>query len=138
MQNRLSGDLLVTKRFRTVEKSSMSFGMKREGKISRETKKLDDILLKAIDETLKQVFVEAGTKAIYDYIENNCHLKREEIAEKPEVFSTGLERLLASAAPVIEKLILKKLHRKLELKFEEEKGYEFSDYIKDLREKHGC
>jgi len=96
---------------------------------------LDDLLLKVIDETLRQVFRETGTKVIYDYLTNNSHLKREEIAEKPEVFSAGLERLMVSAAPVIEKSILKNLYHKLGLKFEENEGYEFSDYIKELKKR---
>jgi len=95
--------------------------------------RLDDLLVKVVDETLREVFKEAGTKVIYDFLENSSHLKREEIAEKPEVFSAGLERLMASAAQVIEKLILKNLYSKLGLKVEEKEGYEFSDYIKELR-----
>ena len=111
----------VTKQLRTVEK----------------TGSLDDLLLSVVDETMKQVFREAGAKVIYNYIEDKCHLKREEIAEKPEVFSLGLERLLSSATPMMEKLILKNLYSKLELKFAEKKGYEFSDYIRELKEKCG-
>ena len=111
----------VTKQLHTVEKSTRG-----------------ELLLSVVDETLKQVFREAGSKVIYDYLENKCHLKREEITEKTEVFSAGLERLLSSGAPVIEKLILENLYRKLELKFEEKKGYEFSDYIKESKEKCGC
>jgi len=60
-------------------------------------------------------------------------LRRGEIAEKPEVFSAGLERLMVSAARVIEILILKNLYRRLGLAFEEKEGYEFSDYVKELR-----
>ena len=122
----------MTKRLSTVEKSSVPSGTKLEGKISRRTKKLDDLLLGVVDETLRQVFRETGAKVIYGYLGNNCHLKREEIAEKPEVFSAGLERLLGSGAPVIEKLILKNLYSKLGLKFVEKEGYEFSDYVKEL------
>lgn len=96
-------------------------------------KALDDLLINVVDETLRQVFREEGTKAIYAFIKNNCHLKREEIAEKPKVFSAGLERLMGSAAPVIEKLILKNLHRKLGLKFVKKEGYELSDYVKEMR-----
>ena len=94
---------------------------------------LDDLLLKVVDETLRQVFREAGTEVIYGFLENNSHLKREEIGEKPEVFSAGLERLMVSAAEVIEKSILKNLYLKLGLKFVEKEGYEFSDYIEELR-----
>jgi len=99
------------------------------------TETLDDLLLKVVDATMKQVFTQAGAKVIHGYLENYTHLKREEIAEKTEVFSTGLKRLLGSGAPVIENLIVKNLCRKLELKFEEKKGYEFSDYVRELRKR---
>lgn len=94
---------------------------------------VDDLLLSVIDETLKQIFNEAGTNVIYDYLMNNHHLKLEEFAEKPEVFSAGLERLMGSGAKVIEILVLKNIYSELGLKFEENKDYEFPDYVKELR-----
>jgi len=109
----------VTKRLQTVEK----------------TGDLDDLLLSVVDETLKQVFKEAGTKVIYDYLGNKCHLRREEIAEKPRVFSAELEKLLGSAAPMIEKMIFKRLYSKLRLEFDVKRNYEFSDHIKELRKR---
>jgi len=112
----------VTKQLRTVEKTGV----------------LDELLLSVVDETLKQVFREAGAKVIYDYLGNKFHLERDEIAEKPEVFSVGLEELLVSAGPVIENMIINSLYSKLELKFAKKKGYAFSDYLKELREKCGC
>lgn len=116
-QNGMTMEVIgVNKQLRTLEKSSG-----------------DDLLFSVVDETLKNVFKDAGAKVIYDYMENKCHLKREEIAEKPEVFSAGLERLLSSGGPVIEKLILKNLYSEFELKFVEKRGYGFSDYIKELR-----
>jgi hypothetical protein len=51
---------------------------------------LDDLLPKMVDETINHVFREAGTAVIYDYLKNDFHLKREEIAEKPMVFSADL------------------------------------------------
>jgi hypothetical protein len=90
------------------------------------------LLFDVIDETIRQVFRDAGAEVIYDFLEKNSRLKPGEIAEKPEAFSAGLERLLGSGAPVIEKLILKNLYRKIDLKFEEKKGYVFSDYVKDI------
>jgi len=119
----VAGVTRVTKRLRTLEKSKMGW--------------LDGLLLSVVDETMRQIFREAGTEAIYSYLENNSHLKRGEIAAKPEVFSAGLERLLGSAAPVIEKMILNNLYRKLELKFMEKEGYKFSDYIEELRKRCG-
>ena len=88
----------------------------------------------AVDETLKQIFKEDGAKVIYEFLENHSRLKLEEAADKPEVFSASLERLMVSAARVIEKLILKNLYSRLGSKFEEKKGYKFSDYIMELRE----
>jgi hypothetical protein len=113
--------------------------MAQSRKLSRLTKRLyametlDNLLLKVVDKTMKQVFTETGTKVIYDFLENNFHLKRKEIAEKTKPFSTGMKKLLGSGEPVIEKMILKNLYRRLGLKFEEKKDYEFSDYVKDLR-----
>ena len=96
---------------------------------------MDYLLYRVVDKTMKQVFGEASAKFIYDYLANNSRLKLEEIAEKPEVFSTGMKKLLGSGTLVIENLILKNLYRKLELKFEEKEGYEFSDYVKELRKR---
>lgn len=93
---------------------------------------LDDLLFSGVDETLRHVFKEAGAKVIYDYLWSRCGLKREEISEKPEVFSACLKRLLSSGAPVIEKVILKNLYNKLQLEFQEKEGNEFSDYMKEL------
>ena len=103
--------------------------------LRKELLRLDDLLLSAVDEILKQVFKEEGVEVIYSFIENKCHLKRDEIAEKPEDFAAGLDRLLGSAAPFMEKLILQKLYDKLELRFAEKEGYEFSDYVRELRER---
>jgi PAS domain S-box-containing protein len=96
---------------------------------------LDNLLLEVVDKTMEQVFTETGIKVIYDFLENNSHLKREEIAKKPKIFSTGMKKLLGSGAPVIEKMILKDLYSKLELRLEEKDGYEFSDHIKELRKR---
>jgi len=128
----------VNKRLRRVENLDVLPTTMSETEIGEKTERLDDLMVTVVNETLKHVFKEEGVKVIYDYLENNHHLKRGEIAEKPEVFSAGLERLLGSAAPVIEKLILKNLYVRLDLRFREKKGYEFSDYIRELEEKCGC
>ena len=95
----------------------------------------NELFAEVVDETLKQIFKEEGTKAIYEFLTNHAHLKLEEAAEKPEVFSANLERLMVSAARVIEQSILKNLYSRLVLKFEEKQDYEFSDYIRELRRK---
>ena len=61
-------------------------------------------------------------------------MKLEEVADNPKIFSDSLEMLMVSAARVIEKVILKNLYSRMKLKYKEKPGYEFSDYIKELRE----
>jgi hypothetical protein len=126
----------MAERLGTVENLSASSCTKCEDELGKRTGSLDDLLLNVIDETLKHVFKEPGAKVIYDYLRDQCHLKREEIAEKPEVFSAGLERLLESGAVLIEKMILINLSSKLQLKYVEKEGCEFSDYIKELKERN--
>lgn len=97
--------------------------------------KLDELLLIAVDETLKDIFKEEGVKAIYDFIEKNCCLKRDEIAEKPKDFSACLKKLLSSAAPVIEKAVLEGLFSEFGLEFVERESFGFADYVRELRER---
>ncbi|NIP67341.1 hypothetical protein GWN63_06510 [Candidatus Bathyarchaeota archaeon] len=91
-----------------------------------------DLLLEVIDDTLKHIFREGGARVIYNTLEDRFQLKQEDIGEKPHVFSAGLEELLGSGAPVIERLILKELNSRLQLNFREKKGYGFADYIEEL------
>ena len=137
-QNGIVAEVVGMTKQQTVEKPTASVNTKRDDEVCEKTGKLDDLFVSAVDETLKQVFKEAGAQVIYNFLGNKCHLKREEIAEKPEDFSADLKKLMVSAASVIEKMILEKLYSKLELKFEEKQGYEFSDYLKELREKCRC
>jgi|SRR3989304_4625390 len=120
---------------RTAEKSIAPVNMNRKDTVFETKGKLADLLLNAVNETVKQIFKEAGAEVIFNFIEKQCHLKLEEIVEKPEVFSAGLERLTVSATSVIEKMILENLYSKLNLRFAEKDGYDFSDYIKELKEK---
>jgi hypothetical protein len=125
----------MSEQLRTVEDSSASSAVRRGRNFSRRKRELCLLLLGAIDEELKRVFREEGVAVIYSFVESKYELKREMIAEKPEVFSAGLQRLLVSAAPVMEKLILQKLCGRLGLRFVEKEGYEFSDYVRELRER---
>jgi hypothetical protein len=90
-------------------------------------------LIKTIDLQLKQVFGEAGTSVIYDYLQNALSLRQEEIPKKLEVFTEGLDRFLSSGARVIEKVILDGLYSDFGQEFEFKEGYTFVDYIDALR-----
>jgi len=95
----------------------------------------NEFFAKVVDETLKQIFSDDGTKVIYDFLEKHSNLKLKDIAKKPEIFSESLEMLMVSASRVIEQNILKNLYSRLGLKFEEKQGYKFADYIMELRGK---
>jgi hypothetical protein len=94
---------------------------------------LNNVLFGVVDETLRQIFKDVGVKVIYDFFERNACLKREEIIEKPKVFSAGLERLLSSAAPVIEKQIMRNLHGRFRLEYVDRDEFEFAHSLEDLK-----
>ncbi len=86
-----------------------------------------------IEKSLNQVFGETSTRLIYDYIESNHHLRREDVPENLEIFFSSLEDMYGFGAKVLKKMVLKKLHTKLGLRYEEKEGYSFSDYIEELK-----
>jgi len=101
--------------------------------VSADTKEeFKKLLLQTIDENLKQIFQETATHIIYQFLENNYSLKREEIPEKLETFMEGLHEFFRSGAHMIEQSILKELHMNFGLKYKSREGYRFTDYIDDL------
>jgi len=104
----------------------------------KKQKNWNSFFANVVDDTLKQVFKEEGTKVIYDFLETQAQLKVEDAVDKPEVFSDSLKKLMLSAATIIEQHILKNLHSKLGLEFEEKPDFQFADYIKKLRYENQC
>ena len=95
---------------------------------------------KIVDSVLRQIFGEQATSLIYEYLENNYSLKRNEIAEKIDLFAKGLEEFLKSGAYAVEKKILEDLYsnygllRRLELE-RMQRQYDFAEQIKLLTRK---
>jgi PAS domain S-box-containing protein len=106
---------------------------KPERKVRKTSRKSDAMLLEVMDETLEQVFKGVGVQVIYASFEKNFQLKRDEIVKNPDMFSAGLEKLMGSAATVIEKLIIKNLQRKIGLDYVDTEDFQFSDSINELR-----
>lgn len=69
----------------------------------------DRLLVKIIDNSLREVFDKNATSAIYAYLENNYAINQKEIPEKLDLFSDGLHNFLSTGAFVIEQAILDKL-----------------------------
>lgn len=95
--------------------------------------KFNKLLLKVIDEELKQIFGEAATLMIYSHLKKNYSLKREEIPEKLEIFVRGLEEFLSSGAHVVEKMVLRKVYSSFGFQCQIKEGYSFTDYMSELK-----
>ena len=90
-------------------------------------------LRKTIDAQLKQIFGEKGTSLIYNYLQNALLLQQDEIPEKLEVFAEGLDKFLSSGARVVEKVILDGLYSDFGQEFQFREGFDFIDYVNDLK-----
>jgi len=97
------------------------------GSLERES--FERSLLDAVDETLCLVLSERTKEAIYVHLEKYFDLRREEIPRKPDLFVSCLEKIFGRAAPVLEKMVLRKFYSKLGIEFDERKSSDFRGYL---------
>jgi len=90
-------------------------------------------LIEAVDCGL-QLFGESARKAIYFHLERDHSITREKVPENIEAFVNGLENIFGAGALVIERSILRNLHSKLGLQYEEKKNFTFIDSLNRARE----
>jgi hypothetical protein len=69
-------------------------------------------LVEAIDETL-ELLGKQTPLIVYDYLEKNFRLKKEEIPARPGAFLMGLSNLFGTASKDLERIIVKRLYEKL-------------------------
>jgi hypothetical protein len=95
----------------------------------------DKLLLKSIDNSLKEVLTENATSAIYAYLESNYALSQEEIPEKLDVFVDGLHKFLNTGAFAIERVILENLCSNLECKCQcqTERNHDFKNSVIQIK-----
>ena len=98
-----------------------------------ERDKFEATLVEVVDVQLRSVFGETATSIIYNYLNNALSLRKDEIPSKLEVFVEGLGQFLSSGAKVVEKVILEELYSDLGKDFQVRAGYEFMDYIGELK-----
>lgn len=95
----------------------------------------EDKVLKIVDRVLTQVFGRDAACLIYRYLESKYSLKRNDIAERIDLFAKGLEEFLSSGACIIERKILEDIYssygllRRLEL----ERIQEQHDFVGQVR-----
>ena len=97
-------------------------------------------LLEAIDESLNKILGETATRTIYFHIQQNHHLKRQDIPDNLQDFLSTLERIFGIGALVIEKTIMENLYSRLSinnkdlsLKYKNKEQFNFIGYTTDLR-----
>ena len=95
-------------------------------------KDMEDLILQTIDTVLRKVLGDGSANIIIIYAKKSDPSKWEEDPEKVKIFLDVLRNLIGLSSRIIENLILKALHSKLNLNFEEKENYDFWDYIKDL------
>ena len=104
---------------------------------TKQKHKSDDEVSRTIDRVLRQIFGRKAALLIYEHLEKRYSLKRDEIAEKIDVFAKGLEEILRSGAYVIEKKILEDIYSSYgltyTLEFERRNTYDFVSQMKTLR-----
>lgn len=93
----------------------------------------EETLLRAVDYGLLALG-ETPKKAIYYHLKRRFQLEREDIPEEPEEFARALNSIFGPGAEIVEEFIVKDLYGRLELNFEENRGFEFADYVKQAHE----
>jgi hypothetical protein len=89
-------------------------------------------LLTAVEEGLSTLG-DSSKQAILFHLENSFKIKREEIPTNLTEFKKALEKIFGPGSPYIEKLILKRLHDKLKLEFENSENLDFLNSVKNAR-----
>jgi hypothetical protein len=102
--------------------------------------KFNEILSEAIDKSLNQILGESGTQAIYFYLKEKHHVKREDNLDNLELFQFALEGIFGEGALIIEKTIIENLYsrlslsnKKFRLKYKNKEQFNFINYINDLK-----
>jgi hypothetical protein len=95
-------------------------------------KNFQKTLLTAVEEGLSTLG-DSPKQALLFHIENSFKIKREEIPTNLTEFIKALEKILGPGAPYIEKIILKRLHDKLNLEFENSASLDFLNSVENLR-----
>jgi hypothetical protein len=96
-------------------------------------KSLDELLVLCIDEVLTDLLGSRTREAVYDYLERNQSLARNDIPRHLNKFLGLLEKTFGKGSKTIEKSIIKRLYDKLEWEFVEIPNFEFTDYLDAIR-----
>jgi hypothetical protein len=99
---------------------------------TRISARFDLMVLEAVDEGLLTLGYNLR-QAIYCYVEERYHLKRDRIPGRLEILHGALETSLSTGARVLEKVIAEKLYNKLGMNFENRNEWNLLDYAQQAK-----
>jgi predicted HTH transcriptional regulator len=91
--------------------------------LSIKRKEFKERLIESIEDVLD------FSKVVLNFLELNSDFRKDRILDNPQIFSRELTDIFGSSSKGIEKLIIKRLYKKTHIKYVEQKGKSFSDYI---------
>ena len=98
-----------------------------------EPKTLDDLVLESVDEVLADLLGRKCKEAIFDHLERNYSIARENIPKNLQKFFELLEEAFGRGSKTIGKAVIRKLFEKLGWEFGEVGSFEFFDYLDAIR-----
>ncbi|MEM3626454.1 MAG: hypothetical protein QXZ25_00300 [Candidatus Bathyarchaeia archaeon] len=95
----------------------------------------EKLLLEAIDEALSSLG-NSARQAIYFHLEDKFKIRRDEIPDRLEDFTDGIEKIFGLGAKFLQILIMKNLYEKIgiSLEWDECKDLMFVEYIRAAEE----
>ncbi len=100
---------------------------------SLSAKTLDSLLADSIDQVLDELLGRKAKEAIYDYLERNYLMARDDMPRNIEKFFSLTDDVFGKGSKVIARCIMKRLWEQLGWKFVDVPGFKFSDYLEAAR-----
>jgi hypothetical protein len=94
---------------------------------------IDHLLVESTDEALTGLLGERACEAIFEHLERNCLLTRQEIPNRLADFFGLMDETFGKGGKTIARVIAKRLYTKLGWEFVEIPSYEFEDYVRVAR-----
>lgn len=94
----------------------------------------EPMLLQCVDEALADLLGCRARKAVYDHLERQLYLARDQIPRRMSEFSRVLEANFGKGGATIERAIARKFYLKLEMPFVIYPGFRLEDYVRKAGE----
>jgi hypothetical protein len=99
----------------------------------RGAKAFDNLLLDCIDEALTNLFSARVRESVYDHMERNYSIARDEIPNHLDDLITLLQRNFGSGSKVIGRAVAKGMYTKLDWEFEPIPIFGLAEYLETIR-----